>query len=197
LTYKYSLLVSSALSTVLILGTFISGTKAQEIPVPKIGVIDVQKVLRDSKAAKSVRPEFDKMRKAFQKRVSEQEQQLRQAEQELTRQRAILAPEAFSQKRRSFSEEARRAQNSVKERRRQLDRAFKDTKNEILKNLVMVARQVAEAKKLNMLLEKQFVFLSVKTMDVTNEVIARLDKRLPKLAVKLGKARQDTGKGKN
>jgi outer membrane protein len=197
LTYKYSLLVSSALSTVLILGTFISGTKAQEIPVPKIGVIDVQKVLRDSKAAKSVRPEFDKMRKAFQKRVSEQEQQLRQAEQELTRQRAILAPEAFSQKRRSLSEEARRAQNSVKERRRQLDRAFKDTKNEILKNLVMVARQVAEAKKLNMLLEKQFVFLSVKTMDVTNEVIARLDKRLPKLAVKLGKARQDTGKGKN
>jgi outer membrane protein len=197
LTYKYSLLVSSALSTVLILGTFISGTKAQEIPVPKIGVIDVQKVLRDSKAAKSVRPEFDKMRKAFQKRVSEQEQQLRQAEQELTRQRAILAPEAFSQKRRSLSEEARRAQNSVKERRRQLDRAFKDTKNEILKNLVMVARQVAKAKKLNMLLEKQFVFLSVKTMDVTNEVIARLDKRLPKLAVKLGKARQDTGKGKN
>ena len=197
MTYKYSLLVSSALSTVLILGTFISGTKAQEIPVPKIGVIDVQKVLRDSKAAKSVRPEFDKMRKAFQKRVSEQEQQLRQAEQELTRQRAILAPEAFSQKRRSLSEEARRAQNSVKERRRQLDRAFKDTKNEILKNLVMVARQVAKAKKLNMLLEKQFVFLSVKTMDVTNEVIARLDKRLPKLAVKLGKARQDTGKGKN
>ena len=197
MTYKYSLLVSSALSTVLILGTFISGTKAQEIPVPKIGVIDVQKVLRDSKAAKSVRPEFDKMRKAFQKRVSEQEQQLRQAEQELTRQRAILAPEAFSQKRRSLSEEARRAQNSVKERRRQLDRAFKDTKNEILKNLVMVARQVSEAKKLNMLLEKRFVFLSAKTMDVTNDVIARLDKRLPKLAVKLGKASQDTGKGKN
>ncbi|MDE0797326.1 MAG: OmpH family outer membrane protein [Alphaproteobacteria bacterium] len=197
MTYKYSLLVSLALSTVLTLGTFVSGTKAQEIPVPKIGVIDVQKVLRDSKAAKSIRPEFDKMRKAFQKQVSEQEQQLRQAEQELTRQRAILAPEAFSQKRRSFSEEARRAQNSSKKRRRQLDRAFNDTKNEILKNLVMVARQVAAAKKLNMLLEKRFVFLSAKTMDVTNDVIARLDKRLPKLAVKLGKASQDTGKGKN
>lgn len=186
-----------ALSAVLTLGTFVSAAKAQEIPVPKIGVVDVQKVLRDSKAAKSIRPEFDKMRKAFQKQVSEQEQQLRQAEQELTRQRAILAPEAFSQKRRAFSQEARQAQNSVKERRRQLDRAFNDTKNEILKNLVVVAQQVAEAKKLNMLLEKRFVFLSAKTMDVTNEVIARLDKRLPKLAVKLGKENQGTGKGKN
>jgi len=186
-----------ALSAVLTLGTFVSGAKAQEIPVPKIGVVDVQKVLRDSKAAKSIRPEFDKMRKAFQKQVSEQEQQLRQAEQELTRQRAILAPEAFSQKRRAFSQEARQAQNSVKERRRQLDQAFNDTKNEILKNLVVVAQQVAEAKKLNMLLEKRFVFISAKTMDVTNEIIARLDKRLPKLAVKLGKANQGTGKGKN
>ena len=195
--YKYRFSISLALSAVLTLGTFVAGAKAQEIPVPKIGVVDVQRVLRDSKAAKNIRPEFESMRKAFQKQVSEQEQQLRQAEQELTRQRAILAPEAFSQKRRSFSEEARRAQNSVKERRRQLDRAFNDTKNEILKNLVVVAQQVAEAKKLNMLLEKRFVFLSVKTMDVTNEVIARLDKRLPKLAVKLGKARQDTGKGKN
>jgi outer membrane protein len=197
LTYKCSLSVSLALSAVLTLGTFVSGVKAQEIPVLKIGVVDVQKVLRDSKAAKSIRPEFDKMRKAFQKQVSEQEQQLRQAEQELTRQRAILAPEAFNQKRRAFSQEARQAQNSVKERRRQLDQAFNDTKNEILKNLVVVARQVAEAKKLNVLLEKRFVFLSAKRMDVTNEIIARLDKRLPKLAVKLGKAKQGTGKGKN
>jgi outer membrane protein len=175
----------------------VSRANAQELPPPAIGIVDVQKVLRDSKAAQSVRPEFEKMRKAFQKQVSEQEQRLRQAEQELTRQRAILAPEAFTQKRRAFSEEARSTQESVQERRRQLDKAFDDTKNEILKNLVIVAREVAEARKLNMLLEKRFVFLSAKTMDVTDEVIARLDKRLPKLSVKVEDVNQDSGKGKN
>ncbi|MFT5488202.1 MAG: outer membrane protein [Paracoccaceae bacterium] len=197
MTGKSNLCVSIGLAGLLTLGAFVSSAAAQEIPTPKIGVVDVQKVLRDSKAAKSIRPEFEKMRKAFQKQVSAQEQRLRQVEQELTRQRAILAPEAFSQKRRAFSEEARKAQSSVQEQRRALDRAFKDTKNEILKNLVVVAQQVAEAKKLNMLLEKRFVFLSAKTMDVTKDVIARLDKRLPKLAVKLGKANQGAGKGKN
>lgn len=197
MTYKRNQPVSLVLLGILILGSFVSGAKAQDVPVPKIGVVDVQKVLRDSKAAKSIRPEFDKMRKAFQKQVSEQEQRLRQAEQELSRQRAILAPEAFSQKRRAFSEEARKAQSSVQERRRQLDRAFNDTKNEILKNLVVVAQQVAEAKKLNVLLEKRFVFLSAKTMDVTAEIIARLDKRLPKLTVKLRQPGEGAGKGKN
>lgn len=187
---------SLGLIGLLIFGVIAPDAGAQEIPGPKIGIVDVQKVLRDSKAAKSIRPEFEKMRKAFQKQVSEQEQRLRQAEQELTRQRAILAPEAFSQKRRAFSEEARRAQSSVQARRRELDQAFNNTKNEILKNLVVVAQQVAEAKKLNVLIEKRFVFLSAKTMDVTKEIISRLDKRLPRLAVKLGNANQGAGKGK-
>lgn len=136
------------------------------------------------------------MRKAFQAQVSKQEQQLRQVEQELNRQRAILAPEAFAQKRRAFSEEARKAQNDVQQQRRDLDRAFNNTKNEILKNLVIVAQAVAEAKKLNMLVEKRFVFLSAKTMDVTADVIAQLDKRLPKLKIDLNKAKKDAVKGK-
>lgn len=174
---------------VLTLGAFSPGVHAQEIPLPKIGVVDVQKVLRDCKAAKNIRPEFQKMRKAFQKQVSEQEQRLRKAEQELTRQRAILAPEALNRKRRAFNEDARKAQSAVQERRRQLDQAFNNTKNEILKNLVVVARQVAEAKKLNVLLEKRSLFLSAKTLDVTKEIIAQLDKRLPKLVVKFDKGK--------
>ncbi len=177
-------------------GAFGPGAQAQDIPVAKIGVVDVQRVLRDSKASKSIRPEIDRMRKEFQKQVSEQEQRLRQVEQELSRQRAILAPEAFAQKRRAFSEDARKAQADVQKRRRELDQAFNSSKNEILKNLVVVAQAVAEARNLNMMIEKRFVFLSAKSMDVTDDVIARLDKRLPMLKIDFGNAKPGAVKGK-
>ena len=176
--------------------SFVKTSQAQQIPSPKIAIIDVQKALRQSKASKSVRPEIDRMRKAFQKQVSEQEQRLRQAEQELSRQRVILAPEAFAQKRRAFSVSAREAQKNVQKRRLELDRAFRNTKNEILRNLIVVAQEVAEARKLNMLVEKRFVFISANTLDVTADVIARLDKRLPNVAINLGKAEKGAGKGK-
>ncbi|MGB0631546.1 MAG: OmpH family outer membrane protein [Alphaproteobacteria bacterium] len=169
---------------------------AQNSPVPAIGIVDVQKVLRDSKASKSIRPTIDQMRKEFQKQVSGQEQRLRQAEQELSRQRAILAPEAFAQKRRTFSEQAREAQASVQNRRRDLDRAFNDTKNEILKSLIVVAQEVATEKKLNILIEKRFIFISAKKLDVTDEIIKRLDKRLPKVAIDFSKIGKDDAKGK-
>lgn len=191
----FRLSIRAFLIAVIFATQFSPVAEAQNPPVPKIGVVDVQRVLSESKASKSVRPEIDRMRKAFQKQVSEQEQKLRQVEQELNRQRAILAPEAFAQKRRVFSDDARKAQNDVQVRRRELDRAFNNTKNEILKNLVVVAQAVAEDKKLNVLLEKRFVFLSAKTMDVTDDIIARLDKRLPKLKVDLGKVEKGAVKG--
>ena len=171
-------------------------TFAQGAPSPGIGIVDVQKVLRDSKASKSIRPTIDNMRKEFQKQVSEQEQSLRQAEQELSRQRAILAPEAFAKKRRTFSEQARVAQKSVQKRRRELDRAFNETKNEILKSLIVVAQEVATEKKLNILIEKRFVFISAKKLDVTDEIIKRLDKRLPKVAIDFSKVGKGDPKGR-
>lgn len=171
-------------------------TFAQGAPSAGIGIVDVQRVLRDSKASKSIRPTIDNIRKEFQKQVSEQEQSLRQAEQELSRQRAILAPEAFAQKRRIFSEQARDAQKSVQKRRRDLDRAFNETKNEILKSLIVVAQKVATEKKLNILIEKRFVFISAKKLDVTDEIIKRLDKLLPTVAIDFSKVGKGDPKGR-
>lgn len=171
-------------------------TFAQGATSPGTGIVDVQRVLRDSKASKSIRPTIDNMRKEFQKQVSEQEQSLRQAEQELSRQRAILAPEAFAQKRRIFSEQARDAQKSVQKRRRDLDRAFNETKNEILKSLIVVAQEVATEKKLDILIEKRFVFISAKKLDVTDEIIKRLDKLLPTVAIDFSKVGKGDPKGR-
>lgn len=189
------LAICVALVATMMLAALPLRAQTKDLPVPKIGVVDVQRVLRDSKASKSVRPEINRMRKEFQKQISAQEQRLRQVEQELNRQRAILAPEAFAQKRRAFSEDARKAQSDVQRQKRELDRAFNNTKNEILKNLVVVAQAVAEARKLNMLVEKRFVFLSAKTMDVTDDIIARLDKRLPALKIDLSKVKEGAKKG--
>ncbi|MEE2997765.1 MAG: OmpH family outer membrane protein [Pseudomonadota bacterium] len=173
-----------------------SGLSAQGMPAANIGIVDVQKVLRESKASESIRPMVERMRKEFQKEVSAQEQRLRQVEQELSKQRAILTPEAFAQKRRKFSAQARDAQAGVQRRRRALDRVFNSTKNEILKNLIVVARKVVTEKKLNLLIEKRFVFISENKFDVTEEIIERLDKRLPKVKIDFTKIEKGNAKGK-
>lgn len=174
----------------------VDDTQAQDVGSPKIGIVDVQRILSESKAATGVRPEIDRLRRAFQDQVKEQERVLRDAEQQLAQQRAILSQDAFSEKRRAFSEKASEAQRDVQERRRRLDEAFSETKNVILKNLVVVAQDVAKEKDLNIVLEKRFVFLSAKALDITDAVLTRLDKRLPAVSIELEDQKKDQGGSK-
>ena len=173
----------------------ISSAFAQVLPNQTLALVDVQRVLRESASTISIRHEIDKLRKKFQKRVSEQERKLREAEQEFSRQRILLAPDAFAKKRRAFSADARKVQATVRSRKRELDRAINATKNEILKNLIVVAKQVAKTRKVSVLIEKRFVFISQKSLDITNEIISSLNARLPTVKIIFEKAGKGPQKG--
>lgn len=176
---------------------WVGPASAQKLEAPKIGIVDVQRVLNEAKAAKGIRPEIEKLRKQFQDHVREQEKTLRKAEQDLSQQRALLSRDAFNEKRRNFSEQANRAQQEVQDKRKMLDEAFNKTKNEILSNLVEVAQDVARTKDLNIVMEKRYVFISAKTLDITNDVLAALNKRLPKVTIEVPKeTKQGGSKGK-
>ncbi|MEQ9365395.1 MAG: OmpH family outer membrane protein [Leptospirales bacterium] len=172
------------------------GASAQQLDNPVIGIVDVQRVLQDAKAAKSVLPEFEKLRKTFQQQVKDQEKTLRDAEQQLSQQRAILSREAFTEKRRAFTEQAAAIQAQVQERRRELDESFNATKNVILQNLVQVAQEVAKSKNLNIVMEKRFVFISAKSLDITDDILASLDKRLPVVSIQVPKNNKTQGGAK-
>lgn len=166
---------------------------AQDATVVRIGIVDVQRVLRESRASRGMRPEMDRLRKDFQKRVREEERDLRLAAQELLKQRAILAPEVFAEKRRALDEEGRKAQRAVQVRKRGLDRAFNDTMNIIFRNVFSITQAIAKEKRLNLVIEKKFVFLAANSFDLTPEVIAQLDKKLPSVQIQL-KPPPKTGK---
>ncbi|MEX2454254.1 MAG: OmpH family outer membrane protein, partial [Rhodospirillaceae bacterium] len=131
----------------LVAATFLLGTgavRAQTPEAPKFAIIDVELVLQEAKASKGVLPEIEKLRRDFQNQVRNEEKTLRDAEQELAQQRAILSPEAFADRRRTFGEKASDAQAAVQQRRRQLEEAFNATRNNILRNLAAVAQEVAQ-----------------------------------------------------
>ncbi|MAM67199.1 MAG: hypothetical protein CMM12_00395, partial [Rhodospirillaceae bacterium] len=58
------------------------------------------------------------------------------------------------------------------------------------------AKEVAEAKKLNILLEKRFVFISVRSLDLTKEIIERLDKKLPVVQIRVDSSGKGPAQGK-
>lgn len=157
----------------------------QKMPTPVIGIIDVQRILEDSAAAKSIRPQMEKLRDDYEKDVKKRENDLRAAEQDLARQRTVLSPEAFNDRRKAFEKQAADAQRAVQTYKRRVDVAFANAMGEVRNALLKIAADMAKERQINVLLPKSFVVLSTKEFDITDEALGRLNKQLASVRVRL------------
>ncbi len=159
--------------------------RAQETKSPIFAIIDVQKVLRDSTAIKGLNQEIEKRRDAYQEELRKKEEELRAADQELTRQRAILGADVFAQKRQELEHKVGMLQREVQERKRSLDQSFASGLSQVQAELAVVAKDIAEAKGLDLILSKATVVIVKPEFEVTEEASQLLNERLPVVTVAL------------
>lgn len=148
------------------------------LPAPTIVVIDFQEVLRNSAAAKSIQQQLERTRASYQDDINKKERDLRAAEQDLAQQRAVLAPEAFQQRRRDFETRVADVQRDVSSKKRQLDQAFEENISKVREQLLAIVDQLAKESKANLVISKAAVVIVEKKFDLTGEALARLDKRV-------------------
>lgn len=156
-----------------------AAAQGKGISAPVIIVIDLQEVVKDSTAGKGLLAQRDKYLQQYQSEFAKEEQSLRGAEQELARQRTVLSPEAFAEKRRGFEQQVVELQRKAQESRRSLEEAFGKGMNQLNQALVKVSDEIAQENGATIVLAKNQVFLHDPKMEVTKTAIERLNKRLP------------------
>lgn len=155
--------------------------RAQEPLV--IAILDMERILRDSKAAQTLRAEIDRQRTEHQKELREKEDALRTADEELARQRAVLSAEAFAAKRRELQEQATSLQREFLSRQKGMEQAFGKGISQVRSALVDVATNIAEERGIDLILLKGAVVLVSRELDITEETMERLNEKLPSVDV--------------
>ena len=158
---------------------------ADNYPNTSIGVLDLNKVLLDAKAAKNAADEIDKIAKGIEEQLLISDENMIDEQNKLIEAQSIMAPEAFELKRKEYEE---KVQNYNIERQRKLlsvERLIESSRNEILDNLKPILEEISEKRGITVILEKGTVLLNAETMDITNVVIKTLNKELPKIEVSL------------
>ena len=176
--YKvFAIIISSFFLTIV--------TSADNFPHTSIGVLDLNRVLLDAKAAKNAAKEIDEIAKEIEKELINSDENMINEQNKLIEAQSIMAPEAFELKRKEYEE---KVQNYNIERQNKLisvDKLVETSRNEILNNLKPILEEMSETKGITVILEKGTVLLNAETMDITDEVIKRLNKDLPKIEVSL------------
>ncbi len=159
--------------------------EAQLNAAPRFAIIDVQRVLRESLAAKGLNEEIGKLRSAYQAELRTQGDDLRAADQELTRQRTILSAEVFAQKRQELERRVATLQREVQVRKRTLDRSFAKALAQVQAELAKIAKGIAEEMELDLIFSKATVVIVKPEFEITAEVTKRLNKSLPAVSVEI------------
>lgn len=149
-----------------------------------IGVVNVAKIMKDSKAATAVRTQLEAKQKAFQAELDAKEKELQTEDQALVKMKDTADKAAFAEKVKAFQTKAAAAQAQVRTKKESLDKAFAAALEEIQKAAVDVTKDVATEKKINLIVSSAQVLYGDPALDVTNDVLKRLDAKLPTVTLK-------------
>ncbi len=150
-----------------------------------IAIVDIKMIVDKSSAAKNIASQIEKKREEFQKEVTSEEEGLREEDQDLAKQRNVLSKEAFEEKAKEFRSKVVEAQRLVQSRRTQLENAYVKALAQVQESTLEIIKEMSGEKGFVLALPKSQVLYSGEGLDISEEVLKRLDEKLPKVEVKI------------
>ena len=149
--------------------------KAQNIEPAVIAVVEIQAIMGDAAAAKSIKAQIEGKRSQYQEEISSEEARLRELEQELARQRSVLSPEVYATRRREFEGDVATVQRIVVDRRRELDQAYAGGVRQLQIEISNIIAEIATERGITLVVpEAQTLFVD-NNLRISREVLQRLD----------------------
>lgn len=151
----------------------------------KIAVVDVEKVINESKAGQSIQKQLSAKREVFQKEFTGRENNLMNAEKELLKKKSESSAEDFATQRKAFEKQLLETRNLFQKRRASLDKGLGNALSELRKNIIQVTAEIADENKYQVVLTRDSVVIIEKEMDITDKVLARLNKKTPNIQLNI------------
>ena len=146
-------------------------------------VVDTQRVLAESKAGKTIQAQMQQQVTNYQKTISKQDQELSVAQQDLQRQQSILAQDAFALKVKEFDQRVNDARKRAQEAQQKLQESQREALGKVEYAMLQVVAGLAKERGANLVLNKSTVVMFDTHFDASDEVIKRLNEKLPAVTV--------------
>lgn len=148
-----------------------------------LAIVDFTIVRREAAAAKSIAQQLEAFVNAYQGDIEREEAALRDAQEELSARRPMLSAEAYAEERHRWEQAVAQAQRRFMLRRQALDRARAEAWQRIEETLNQLIRDIAAERGLSVVLRRDQAVFVVPSLEITEEVLRRLDQILPSVPI--------------
>src|SRR5688572_22086258 len=148
-------------------------------------VVDVEVLMNESAAGKSIQEQLKLKQDAFQKEFSKKEEELHADQKKIVEKKAEMKPEELNTKRQEFEAKLLETRKLLQKRRSSLDSGLGKAMQELRKNIMEVSAEIAEAKGYSLVLSRDSIVVAQKEADITKEALEKLNSKVKSITLKV------------
>lgn len=158
----------------LMVSPLLAGLATSAVPAPKIGIIDLDNTLSSTPAGKRANDAFEKTRKTKQVELDKKQDELKRASADLDKQKAVLKPEVYAEKRTDLEKKFVELQQVYVKLERDLAGERTKLIQDLLKQAGPKIEAIAKAEGVNLIVDRQAVVFADPSIDLTQKLNAEM-----------------------
>ena len=182
-SYKFALLVAIFGCFVWYMPTVSAQTTTETTPpsqsmeVQRVGLADLNGILRSADANVKVRELLDTQRQKFQNEFSLVEAELQQTERDLMSKRELLSAEEYDKQIKAFQARVTQLQQDIQKKRQAIDNAYQKAQSNIRTEALSIITEIAREMNLDLVLNRDASLIFLPHLNISDEVLTRLNER--------------------
>jgi outer membrane protein len=179
-----------AAAIVLIAGLATSSSRSRAAdnaatPGLRLAVVDFAIIRRQAAAVQSINNQLETRVVAYQNDIEKEEEELKTAQKELDTKRQHLSADAYTAELRQWEKNVSEAQRRFLRRRQDLEKARADAWQQVNQRVDKIIKDIAGERGLDVIVRRDQTVFVTPRLEITNDVLSRLDKELPSVELLL------------
>jgi outer membrane protein len=176
-------LITGPYVALLVLAALTQPLRADPSSNVRIAVLDIERVRLNAAAVKGIRSKLGTYLDMYRADTQKEEQEIRIAQEELARKRSMVSHEDYAEERKKLEDRLADAQGRVQRRRQALERVNVEAMERVKQALESIVAEVAADRQLTLIIRKDQAVFASPEIEITDDVMKRLDQRLPSVQV--------------
>jgi outer membrane protein len=158
---------------------FIGNAAASEI-----GVLDVEKIVKESSAMRDIQNKISKKQDEYQKEVTKKQNELEADQKRIEGKKNVLSKDALEKETKSFEKKIDDLKTFVDKKQNSLKKASLDSMGKVNDKIKEIIADISKEKSLDAIIPASQTLYYKDELDVSDEVLKRLNKKITKVDVK-------------
>lgn len=149
-----------------------------------IGVIDVDQIMKESSVMRDIQSKVEKKQDDYQKQVQKKQDELEAEQKRIEGKRNVLSKEAFEKETTAFEQKLDDLKTFVDKKQNSLKKASMEAMSKVNDKVKDIISDIAKEKDLDIIAPASQTLYYKDNLDITEEVLGKLNKKITKVDVK-------------